>query len=147
MPAKILSLLALSCISTFSLAAIDSPPQCPDVHLIQLEGLSNILYLEHKLTGKKYFAYEQSEYDTPQTWLFGISNIDADTKNLARQKANDLLQSISGTPSASSVSTTKFTVWVCHYQIEDGYFADAVSMPNMTENAVPKLSVLFESHP
>jgi hypothetical protein len=138
MISKRLLLIALSCLTTFSFA--NTPPACPHVDMLKQERLSNALYFEPTPEQKHYFIYEQSHYNTPNDWLFGITPIKAETKEAALTQANYLLEAVSGTPVAIPVKHQAAHIWLCQYQTEEGYFAQAVSMskPNITSQ--PSLS-------
>ncbi|MDX2345448.1 MAG: DUF4949 domain-containing protein [Legionella sp.] len=146
---KLVLLGTLFCINTFSFAAtLEAPPQCPDINLIKLEGVSNAFYIEPLLDHKKYFIYEQSKYNTPQNWLFGIVNINAETKSAAVLKASNLLETVSGEPKATLIPLTspeKINVWICEYETEDGYLAQAATVSKFNHHhALPTLPALLE---
>lgn len=125
MSKRLLLLISLSLSATFACA---HPPACPNIEVIKHQGLSNALYFEPTPEQKQYFIYEQSHYDTPHDWLFGITPIKAATKAEALTEANYILEAVSGTPIATPVKHQTSHIWLCQYQAEEGYFAQAVSM-------------------
>jgi hypothetical protein len=117
--------LLISSLLTLSVSAtsVGSPTVCPDLELIKARGLSTALYFEPQ---QQYLIYENSHYSTEHQWLFGISGIEAKSRDLAVAKANQLLHDVYGAPSPKRNSRFK-NVWVCDYQIDGNYIVQAAT--------------------
>lgn len=123
MNSKVITVLCFL-ISVNALANTNGAPSiCPDLELIKARGLSIALYFEPQ---QNYLIYEQHHYGSEHKWLFGIAGIKAKSRDIAVAKGNQLLHDVYGAPSPKR--DPRFTnVWVCDYQIDGNYLAQAAT--------------------
>ena len=112
---RLTGILIMSFIATCVFA--NKPTVCPSTSSIKETGLSNV---EQINTVPQYAAYHISLFNTEETWTFVIFPINADSKEQALYKGNQLLPTLSGNPSPEGGDGT----WFCDYQLGN-YFATA----------------------
>lgn len=111
-------------LSQFALAASHpKPEQCPNISVIQAEGLSQADVLNNDYWG----AFQISSYRLKELWGFFIIPIEANNEHQAIQKGNEILQNVSGDPSPQS--DAQGDDWFCEYHAPGDYYAMAVANP------------------
>lgn len=76
-------------------AASHQDQSCPDVGTIKSEGLSMAIMM----TTDTYLTYHMSQYNTDQTWIFGLAPVHGGDEDEALQEGNAMLYTLSGDPS------------------------------------------------
>lgn len=82
-------------------------PECPDIELIKLEGLTRF----EKVLANLFFTYHTSQYGTESSWALVMAPIEAETGILALGKANELLT----TMSAPGLALDEGRFFLCQY--------------------------------
>lgn len=119
---KLVLITVTLCLSQFTLAAFHpKPDQCPNISVIQAEGLSQAEAFKSNYWG----AFQISSYRLKELWAFIIIPIEANNEHQAIQKGNETLQNVSGAPSPQSDADD----WFCEYHAPGDYYAIAVANP------------------
>ncbi|CEK09157.1 DUF4949 domain-containing protein [Legionella hackeliae] len=115
---KLIAFAGALVIAGSSFAGFKAPPVCPNVGNIKVQGVSNA----EELMPKFYFAYEISNYDTENTWVFATGPFEGDDSDTALEEANKALRYLSGSPIAEPDEGG----WVCLYEMDEEHFAVAL---------------------
>ncbi|KTD18738.1 hemin binding protein Hbp [Legionella lansingensis] len=102
--------------------AFKTPPTCPSIADIKVEGLSNA----EKLMEHLYFGYQISNYKSDMTWIFAAGPFEGDSEEEALEEGNKALRYLSGSPAAEPDQGG----WVCLYEMGD-HFAVALQSDNL----------------
>lgn len=123
---KKLSLLlisfALSLFTLQSYAKPDRPEQCPSVNTLKAGGLP---YVEIDEYDNTYIAFQIDQYNTKNTWGFGIADLNANSQEEAYDLAQSELSGLTGSP--VPVYLANDDIWACFYSTKSGLMAAAVT--------------------
>lgn len=120
-----LALVALS-FSTGVFAKLPSPAKCPTVADIRQIGIMSLLKDDDN--GRTYYAaLAMHRYNTPQRWGFFLAPIYVNSEAEARSEADAALKTLSGIPTPVYLVDRDQEYYICLYNTEKGYVAQAVT--------------------
>ncbi|MFC7780204.1 DUF4949 domain-containing protein [Legionella taurinensis] len=93
--AKLAAFASALFLASATWAASHTVESCPDVSVIKNEGLS----MAQVIMSNTYLTYHISQYNTDNTWVFGIGPVQASDEEQALEEGNALLYHLSGRPS------------------------------------------------
>ncbi len=91
-----------------SFAIQDKPESCPSITAVQAEGMTSSAEIIEGL----YLTYNLSHFDTSSNWVFVMGPVAAETDEMAIEESNQLLTTISGTPTPTQ---DEEDTWICEY--------------------------------
>ncbi|OGT15434.1 MAG: hypothetical protein A3I12_01265 [Gammaproteobacteria bacterium RIFCSPLOWO2_02_FULL_38_11] len=136
---KLLKLFSLTTslllLSHVAFAVQPAPKECPRLSKIKQAGFSHAFPSEGY-----YFIYQIDDFDTPQTWTFGMT-LQAESSAEAKLLATNILNNLNTSPTPSQVIPG---FWLCTYMEEDdkGIGATAMTIADDDGSYVGPLQVM-----
>lgn len=137
---KKITTLLFTCLLIPAMAnPLASPARCPAVTDIKALDLP---YVEDS-AGLGYLFYNISNYNTSNSWVFGLFVFDASNQEDARVKADNALSNLSGQPVPTKDPDSN--EWLCSYTPTEGTFPVAITMENSFAHSQSLLRELIQS--
>lgn len=141
----LLSLLVILFSAQINFVHSAEPEHCPSVAQLKMTGL---YFVEKNSTlPSNYYVYQINDYDTPFSWVFGISVNNAESETQAKKRANQILMNLSdkswGPAQVLSPIPGVNSLYCKYYSEQQGWEAGlAYTLPNTPK---AQFNALFKS--